>query len=101
MAHPGTTTDVGYHFICDDHRLSLCVIKAEDTFTLNANPARLSSTRLGALPMTTTTIANPSEMTRCDQDVAETQQYFDSPRFEGIVRLYSARQVVEQRGTIP
>jgi len=24
------------------------------------------------------------------------QQYFDSPRFEGITRLYTARQVVEQ-----
>ncbi|MDV3126191.1 isocitrate lyase ICL2 [Mycobacterium sp. 21AC1] len=36
-----------------------------------------------------------------EQDVAATQQYFDSPRFEGIVRLYSARQVAEQRGTIP
>ncbi|MCT7661805.1 isocitrate lyase ICL2 [Mycobacterium deserti] len=36
-----------------------------------------------------------------DQDVAATQRYFDSGRFEGIIRLYSARQVVEQRGTIP
>ena len=36
-----------------------------------------------------------------EKDVAETQRYFDSPRFEGIVRLYSARQVAEQRGTIP
>jgi isocitrate/methylisocitrate lyase len=35
------------------------------------------------------------------KDVAATQKYFDSPRFEGITRLYSARQVVEQRGTIP
>jgi isocitrate lyase len=35
------------------------------------------------------------------KDVAATQRYFDSPRFEGITRLYSARQVVEQRGTIP
>jgi isocitrate lyase len=35
------------------------------------------------------------------QDVAATQRYFDSPRFDGIVRLYTARQVVEQRGTIP
>ncbi|HZC12297.1 MAG TPA: isocitrate lyase ICL2 [Mycobacterium sp.] len=34
-------------------------------------------------------------------DVAATQRYFDSPRFDGITRLYSARQVVEQRGTIP
>jgi isocitrate lyase len=34
-------------------------------------------------------------------DVAATQRYFDSLRFEGITRLYSARQVAEQRGTIP
>jgi isocitrate lyase len=36
-----------------------------------------------------------------EQDVADTQRYFESPRFDGIIRLYSARQVVEQRGTIP
>ena len=36
-----------------------------------------------------------------EQQVAAVQQYFDSPRFDGIIRLYSARQVVEQRGTIP
>src|ERR1700745_3138603 len=36
-----------------------------------------------------------------DREFAATQRYFDSPRFEGITRLYSARQVVEQRGTIP
>ncbi len=36
-----------------------------------------------------------------EQEVAETQRYIDSARFEGITRLYTARQVVEQRGTIP
>lgn len=36
-----------------------------------------------------------------DDEVATTAAYFESPRFEGIVRLYSARQVAEQRGTIP
>jgi isocitrate lyase len=36
-----------------------------------------------------------------EQDVAETQRYIDSPRFDGIIRLYTARQVAEQRGTIP
>ena len=36
-----------------------------------------------------------------EQDVAATQRYFDSPRFDGITRLYTARQVAEQRGTIP
>ncbi len=35
-----------------------------------------------------------------DDAIAATQRWFDSPRFHGIVRLYTARQVVEQRGTI-
>ncbi len=35
-----------------------------------------------------------------EKEIAATQQWFDSPRFAGIIRLYSARQVVEQRGTI-
>ena len=39
--------------------------------------------------------------TQISTEVAETQRYFDSPRFDGITRLYTARQVVEQRGTIP
>jgi len=32
--------------------------------------------------------------------VRRTQEWFDDPRFAGITRLYSARQVAEQRGTI-
>lgn len=39
-------------------------------------------------------------MTPFEREIRETQEWFDSPRFEGIVRLYSARQVVEQRGSI-
>jgi isocitrate lyase len=39
-------------------------------------------------------------MTSFDEQVAETRKWFESPRFAGITRLYSARQVVEQRGTI-
>ena len=39
-------------------------------------------------------------MTAFDDEVASTQQWFSSPRFAGTTRLYSARQVVEQRGTI-
>src|ERR1700742_3368642 len=35
------------------------------------------------------------------EQTAATQRYFDDPRFDGIIRLYSARQVVKQRGTIP
>ncbi|HXI03755.1 MAG TPA: isocitrate lyase ICL2 [Candidatus Saccharimonadales bacterium] len=40
-------------------------------------------------------------MSALDEQVAEIQKWFDSPRFEGIARLHSARDVAEQRGTIP
>src|SRR5271156_7099333 len=49
-----------------------------------------------AITETDTEVQTPFE-----QDVAATQRYFDGSRFAGIIRLYSARQVVEQRGTIP
>jgi isocitrate lyase len=39
-------------------------------------------------------------ITPFEREVAATQRYFGGPRFAGILRLYSARQVAEQRGTI-
>ena len=39
-------------------------------------------------------------MTTFDQQVAAAKQWFVSPRFTGIVRLYSPREVAEQQGTI-
>jgi isocitrate lyase len=36
-----------------------------------------------------------------ESEISETATWLASPRFEGITRLYSARQVVEQCGTIP
>ena len=39
-------------------------------------------------------------MSSFESEIAETARWFDSPRFAGITRLYSARQVVEQRGNI-
>ncbi|OBJ06853.1 isocitrate lyase ICL2 [Mycobacterium sp. 1465703.0] len=36
-----------------------------------------------------------------EDEVAATQRYFDDPRFSRITRLFTARQVAEQRGTIP
>ncbi len=36
-----------------------------------------------------------------DSEVGDTESWFASPRFAGTTRLYSAGQVVEQRGTIP
>ena len=39
-------------------------------------------------------------MSSFEQDLHATQEWFDSPRFAGLIRLYSARQVVEQRKSI-
>ena len=39
-------------------------------------------------------------METIEKRVQEMTEWFASPRFKGIVRLYSPRQVVEQRGTI-
>ncbi len=35
-----------------------------------------------------------------EQEVEQVRQWFTSPRFEGLTRVHSAREVVEQRGTI-
>ena len=40
-------------------------------------------------------------MTTFDQQVAATREWMSSSRFAGITRLHTAREVVEQRGTIP
>ncbi len=39
-------------------------------------------------------------MSELDREMADIKAWFDSPRFEGIVRLHSAREVAEQRGAI-
>jgi isocitrate lyase len=39
-------------------------------------------------------------MNSFESEIGETARWLASPRFEGITRLYSARQVVEQQGTI-
>ena len=41
-----------------------------------------------------------STMTMFDEQVAAAREYFASPRFDEIVRLYSPRQVAEQQGTL-
>ena len=48
----------------------------------------------------TTAAVTAASATSFDQRVAETTRWFASPRFTGIVRLYSPREVVEQQGTI-
>ena len=42
-----------------------------------------------------------TEMGSFEKEVSETELWFSCPRFKGMTRLYSPRQVVEQRGTIP
>jgi isocitrate/methylisocitrate lyase len=46
-------------------------------------------------------VAQKPAMSAFESEIAETARWLTSPRFEGLTRLYSARQVVEQRGTIP
>ncbi len=46
-------------------------------------------------------VAEKPAVSSFESEIGETARWLASPRFEGITRLYSARQVVEQRGTIP
>jgi isocitrate lyase len=41
-----------------------------------------------------------ARLTSFDEQVTKMRGWFDSPRFRGIQRLYSPREVVEQRGTV-
>ncbi len=60
-------------------------------------------TKAIATPSVETTPPSPPKtqaIKPVDKETAAFQQYLDGPRFAGIIRLYSARQVLEQRGTI-
>ena len=46
-------------------------------------------------------VTDKPAMNSFESEIGETARWLASPRFEGIRRLYSARQVVEQRGNIP
>ena len=46
-------------------------------------------------------VAEKPAVSSFESEIGETARWFASARFEGLTRLYSARQVVEQRGTIP
>ena len=39
-------------------------------------------------------------MSTFDRDVGEVRSWFESPRFAGLRRLHTAREVMEQRGSI-
>ena len=44
--------------------------------------------------------SHATTMTILEQQVSAAQDWFQNPRFDGIIRLYSPRQVAEQQGTI-
>ena len=44
--------------------------------------------------------AGPTEDALFEQQVRDVQQWWDSPRYEGIKRPYSAEDVVSKRGTL-
>jgi Isocitrate lyase family len=46
-------------------------------------------------------VAEDRGMSSFESEIEEAAKWLARPRFEDITRLYSARQVVEQRGTIP
>ncbi len=46
-------------------------------------------------------VAGNPAVSSFESEIGETARWFASPQLEGLTRLYSARQVVEQRGTIP
>jgi isocitrate lyase len=50
--------------------------------------------------MSASTTTKEAASAAFEQEVRDTEAWFASPRFQGLVRLHSARQVVEQRGTI-
>lgn len=45
--------------------------------------------------------AQPPGASSFDEELEATRRWMSSPRFDGITRLHTARQVVEQRGAIP
>ncbi|MER3445525.1 MAG: isocitrate lyase [Candidatus Dadabacteria bacterium] len=55
---------------------------------------------LDFVPSSQAEITTEDETDLFEKEVNETKHWFSSPRFKGITRLYSARQVVQQRGTI-
>ena len=62
-------------------------------------PESLTLAYHGQLPTNITGSWEPI-MNSFEEKVREVSGWFASPRFAGIIRLYSPRQVVEQRGTI-
>ena len=61
---------------------------------------RAGSPHAALLPNSDAMPVGWSAMTAFEQRVSEMRAWFESPRFKGLTRLFTAREVVEQRGTI-
>lgn len=55
---------------------------------------------LDFIPSTKPSVTVENEVEFFENEIEDMKQWFSHPRFNGITRLYSPRQVVEQRGTI-
>ncbi|HEX9665960.1 MAG TPA: isocitrate lyase/phosphoenolpyruvate mutase family protein [Thermodesulfobacteriota bacterium] len=69
------------------------------TETFKEDGTRITE-NLDFIPTRKTETISEDEMESFEKEVLETKKWFKIPRFRGITRLYSARQVVQQRGTI-
>jgi isocitrate lyase len=72
---------------------------ARDRIRSYMNAFRKDGTRITE-NLDTAPVSQPGEVEQFEQEVSRTRQWMEGPRFKGTTRLYSPRQVVEQRGTI-
>src|SRR5262249_33303646 len=68
--------------------------------TLRGSVELTQSWGSGGTGMSITITGQHKASSAFDQELCETQEWVNGPRFAGITRLYTARQVVEQRGAI-
>ncbi|TWU28392.1 Malate synthase A [Bythopirellula polymerisocia] len=73
--------------------------KAQQRIGLYLSTLKLDGTRITE-NLDTADMCADEEATAFDREVEQTKLWMGGPRFKGIRRLYSARQVVEQRGSI-
>ena len=73
---------------------------ARDRIQLFMNAFKQDGTRITENLDTAEACCAGDETASFDREVADTRRWMDAPRFDGTQRLYGARQVVEQRGTI-
>lgn len=81
----------------DNHDL----VRAKERIQLYMTAFKNGGTRITTnLDFDSTSSTSETETDRLEREIAETDSWFAGARFREITRLYTARQVVEQRGTI-